>query len=206
MFINIATENIILYDREKSYVIPFRDVEQELTKVCISSYKKYLPDRVYVLNGPWSFTNLRVWSLVVNILLLLSNNTCKVYTVDKLSLYRSAVREWFLPRYGYIFMGQRKNIRYYDFIEDTYTVYSTSGLHDSLSQHSQDSQNSSFFVDLFVGEDFAEFFAWNSRMIDIVYRDEEVVLSFLWKECMITHLFSPTQKMEPYYAMEPNIW
>jgi|GEM_PF-6080538 len=52
MFINIATENIILYDVDNFYIIPFRDVEQELTKICISSYKKYLPDSIYVLNGP----------------------------------------------------------------------------------------------------------------------------------------------------------
>jgi hypothetical protein len=204
MFINIATENIILYDRENSYVIPFRDVEQELTRICINSYKTYLPGSIYVLNGPWSFTNLRVWSLVINILLLLSQEKCTVYTIDKLSLYRFAVIEWFLPPYGYIFMWQRKNIRYYDFEQDNYTVYSKSEL-STITSNFQNSQDENFFIDLFVWQDFAEFFAWNSRMIDIVYRDEEVILSFLWKEYKSTHLFSPTQKMEPYYAMEPNI-
>ncbi len=205
MFINIATENIILCDRENSYTIPFRDVEQELTKVCISSYKKYLPDTIYVLNGPWSFTNLRVWCLVVNILLLLSQEECTVYTIDKLSLYRSAVRDWFLPRYWYIFMGQRKNVRYYDFEQDTYTVYSKSDL-STITQKFQNSQDENLFIDLFVGEDFAEFFAWNSRMLDVIYRDGDVILSFLSKEYRTTYLFASTKKMEPYYAMEPNIW
>ena len=204
MFINIATENIILYDRENSYVIPFRDVEQELTKICINSYKTYLPDSIYVLNGPWSFTNLRVWSLVINILLLLAQEKCKVYTIDKLSLYKSVMTDSFLPRYGYIFMWQRKNIRYYDFEQNNYTVYSKSELSATTSNF-QNSQDENFFIDLFVWQDFAEFFAWNSSMIDILYRDEEVILSFWWKENTITHLFSPTQKMEPYYAMEPNI-
>ena len=204
MFINIATENIILYDRENSYIIPFRDVEQELTRICINSYKTYLPDSIYVLNGPWSFTNLRVWSLVINILLLLSQEKCKVYTIDKLSLYKAVMTESFLPRYGYIFMWQRKNIRYYDFEQDNYTVYSKPEL-STITQNFQNSQDEIFFIDLFVWQDFAEFFVWNSRMIDIVYKDEEIILSFWWKEHKITHLFTPTQKMEPYYAMEPNI-
>lgn len=204
MFINIATENIILYDRENSYVIPFRDVEQELTRICINSYKTYLPESIYVLNWPWSFTNLRVWSLVINILLLLSQEKCKVYTIDKLSLYKAVMKESFLPRHGYIFMWQRKNIRYYDFEQDNYTIYSKSEL-STITPNFQNSQDENFFVDLFIWPDFAEFFAWNSRMIDIVYRDEEVILLFWWKEHTIIHLFSPTQKMEPYYAMEPNI-
>lgn len=204
MFINIATENIILYDRENSYIIPFRDVEQELTRICINSYKKYLPDSIYVLNGPWSFTNLRVWSLVINILLLLSQEKCKVYTIDKLSLYKSVMKEFFLPRYGYIFMWQRKNIRYYDFEQDNYTVYSKSEL-STITQNFQNNQDGNCFIDLFIWQDFAEFFSWNSSMIDIVYRNEEVILLFWWKEHTITNLFFPTQKMEPYYAMEPNI-
>ena len=204
MFINIATENIILYDRENTYIIPFHDVEQSLTKTCINSYKKYLPDTIYVLNGPWSFTNLRVWSLVVNILLLLSQEKCKVCTIDKLSLYRSLMIKWFLPRYGYIFMWQRKNVRYYDFQGETYTVYSKSEL-STITSSFGDSQDVNFFVDLFVWQDFAEFFAWNSRMIGIVYREGNIVLLFVWKEYTVTDLFFPTQKMEPYYAMEPNI-
>ena len=101
-------------------------------------------------------------------------------------------------------MWQRKNIRYYDFQDETYTVYSKSELSTVISSFG-DSQDVNFFVDLFVWQDFAEFFAWNSRMIDIVYRDGDIVLLFVWKEYRVTDLFFPTQKMEPYYAMEPNI-
>jgi hypothetical protein len=142
--------------------------------------------------------------LVINILLLLSQEKCKVYTIDKLSLYRSVMKEAFLPRYGYIFMWQRKNIRHYDFEQDNYTVYSKLEL-SILTPNFQNNQDENFFIDLFVWQDFSEFFAWNSHMIDIVYRHEEVTLLLLWKEHTITHLFSSTQKMEPYYAMEPNI-
>lgn len=205
MFINISTENIILYDTDNSYLIPFRDVEQELTKICINSYKKYLPDTIYVLNGPWSFTNLRVWSLVVNILLLL-NNTCKIYTIDKLSLYRSVVNRWFLPDCGYIFMWQRKNVRYYDFKQDTYTTYSKWELQTNMLHNTDSGQNSNFFVDLFVWEDFAEYFQWSPNMINVIYKEDLIVIVFLDEEYNVTDLFSPTQKMEPYYAMEPNIW
>jgi len=59
------------------------------------------------------------------------------------------MRESFLPSYGYIFMGQRKNIRYYDFEQDNYIVYSKSEL-STITQNFQNNQNQGFFIDLFV--------------------------------------------------------
>ena len=56
-------------------------------------------------------------------------------------------------------MGQRKNIWYYDFQENTYVVCSKFDLDDHLQSQLCDGQNSSFFIDLFVGEDFSEHFA-----------------------------------------------
>ena len=52
MFINIATENIIVQDNKSLCMIPFAGVEKELSRVVVSSYKTYLPDYIYVLNGP----------------------------------------------------------------------------------------------------------------------------------------------------------
>ena len=42
-------------------------------------------------------------------------------------------------------------------------------------------------------------------MVDVVYADGIVVVVFEGVEQHVTDLFFPTQKMEPYYAMEPNI-
>gem|GEM_PF-7014912 len=42
-------------------------------------------------------------------------------------------------------------------------------------------------------------------MINVIYKEDMIVIVFLDEEYNVTDLFSPTQKMEPYYAMEPNI-
>jgi hypothetical protein len=103
-------------------------------------------------------------------------------------------------------MWQRKNIRYYDFTQDTYIVYSKWELQIHILHNTDSSQNSSFFVDLFVWEDFAEYFQWSSCMIDVIYKEGLIMIVFLGEEYNVTNFFSPIQKMEPYYAIEPNIW
>jgi hypothetical protein len=42
-------------------------------------------------------------------------------------------------------------------------------------------------------------------MVDVVYRDEKVLVVFADDIYDATDLFLQTKKMEPYYAMEPNI-
>jgi hypothetical protein len=42
-------------------------------------------------------------------------------------------------------------------------------------------------------------------MVQLQYRDGRVIFSWLWNEHDITDIFSFTEMMEPYYAMEPNI-
>jgi hypothetical protein len=56
-----------------------------------------------------------------------------------------------------------------------------------------------------VGEDFP-FFVGHRSMVDVIYKIWSVYLSWCWTEMDCTHIFSLTPKMEPYYAMEPNIW
>jgi len=102
-------------------------------------------------------------------------------------------------------MWQRKNVRYYDFKQDTYTSYSKWESETNMLHNTDSGQNSKFFVDLFVWEDFAEYFQWSPNMINVIYKEDMIVIVFLDEEYNVTDLFSPTQKMEPYYAMEPNI-
>lgn len=200
MFLNLSTDNVILCDNNDIHHISFHWIEQNLPDTIIKSYKKYCPKKIYVLNWPWSFTNLRVWCLTCNTLLLLQKDT-EIMTIDKISLYYKCYLDWILPRFGYIFMGQRKNIWYYDFQENTYVVYSKIELDKHIQSHSQDK---SFFVDIFIWEDFAEWFKDHRFMVQVNYIDR-VVLSWLWSKKDITEFFASTRKIEPYYAMEPNI-
>lgn len=201
MFVNLSTENIMFYDDCDSFIIPFVNVENELSNSLIGSYKQHTPLNIYVLNGPWSFTNLRVWSLILNTLLLLDEKILGLNSINKLDLYSIAVNKWYLPRYWYLFIGQRKNVWYYDFVEKTYVACSKDCLEKTLKNN-----NDNFFVDMFIGDDFEVFFKYHENSVSIFYQDKDVFLQFNNKVYSIGDYFPLIKTIEPYYAIEPNIW
>lgn len=90
MFINLSTEYIILSIGSDEIIIPYENVEEHLTKTVVSLYRLHTPAMISVLNGPGSFTNLRVGALVANMVRVLSKDACRLQTIDKLTLYRYA--------------------------------------------------------------------------------------------------------------------
>ncbi len=205
MFVSLSAEYIVIYTQDEKFIIPFQSVEEDLTATLIRLYRDYKPSVICVLNWPWSFTNLRVGALVVNMILLLSKGECKLQSIDKLSLYRYAFLQGFLPRYGYLFIWQRKNIWYYDFETETYEVYKKTDP-DFLSRIiPTDWSESLYFVDTFIGEDF-DFFHQHPGMISLQYEDNNILLQYSHNEQFdCTHIFENKTSLEPFYGMEPNI-
>jgi hypothetical protein len=68
-----------------------------------------------VVTGPGGFTNLRVGSLVCN---LLAHYLPKIqfHVISKLDIYTWAVEQWYLPSQWLLYIGQQKTVRSYDFI------------------------------------------------------------------------------------------
>lgn len=205
MFVSLAAEYITIFLQNEKIVIPFHSVEEDLTNTLIGLYQQHRPLTIYVLNGPWSFTNLRVGVLVVNMILLLSKWECKVQSIDKLSLYRYAFLQWVLPRYGYVFIWQRKNIWHYDFEQETYEVYKKTDPDFLARVQFQNWSESDYFVDSFIGEDF-DFFHQHPGMVSLQYADNNILLKYSHNEQLdCTHIFENTISLEPFYGMEPNI-
>ena len=72
MILNLSSELITLLTGDEHIVVPFAQVEEHLTEKIIELYMIHRPANLYVINGPGSFTNLRVGSLVANLLSSLS--------------------------------------------------------------------------------------------------------------------------------------
>ncbi len=116
LFINISLENIILSSKDDHIVIARGDLEMNLPQALHDHFSKQ--DRnisefsVYVLNGPGSFTNLRIGCLCVNMLkelMELQGKKLHLYHQDKESLYRILSAQQFIPSTGIMYIGQRKN-------------------------------------------------------------------------------------------------
>ena len=116
IFINISSDSVLI-DTWDNYriIIPRDHVERLLWWELINLYREKWFDNVIVLNWPWWFTNLRVWTLCLNILNTLLENKLSFYDISKIDLYKKAYELWYLPKYWVIYIWQKRNIRLRDF-------------------------------------------------------------------------------------------
>jgi len=113
---NISIDSVTTYTWDKyGIIIPRDHVERLLWWELIKLYREKWFDNVLVLNWPGWFTNLRVWTLCLNILNTLLENKLSFYDISKIDLYKKAYEKWFLPKYWVIYIWQKRNIRLRDF-------------------------------------------------------------------------------------------
>ena len=113
---NISIDSVTTYTWDKyGIIIPRDHVERLLWWELIKLYREKWFDNVVVLNWPGWFTNLRVWTLCLNILNTLLENKLSFYDISKIDLYKKAYEKWFLPKYWVIYIWQKRNIRLRDF-------------------------------------------------------------------------------------------
>lgn len=198
MILNLWAERIILIIGDQQIVLPFEQVEEHLTQQVVDLYMEHRPSTLYVINWPGSFTNLRVGTLVANLMWSLSKWTLQLMTIDKLSLFRYLYLQGILPVSGYIYFWQRKNFRIMNMETDDTTTYSKQNFADT--EHVRPD----FFVDWFVGGDFP-FFGDRSQEITIAVEDGRIMISYQNSLLDCTDIFVPTQKIDPMYGIEPNI-
>ena len=116
IFMNISSDSVLIDTWDKYRIsIPRDHVERLLWWELVNLHKERWFDNVIVLNWPGGFTNLRVWTLCLNILNTLLENQLSFYDVSKINLYKKAYEKWFLPKYWVIYIWQKRNIRLRDF-------------------------------------------------------------------------------------------
>ena len=113
---NISSDSV-LTDTWDNYriSIPRDHVERLLWWELVNLHREKWFDNVVVLNWPGGFTNLRVWTLCLNIFNTLLENKLTFYSISKINLYKIAYERWILPRYWVIYIWQKRNIRLRDF-------------------------------------------------------------------------------------------
>lgn len=126
MFIDISSDYIHLtnfpdnqedHKEQKTISLPRNGIENVLWAELIKRQKAYSFTQAYILNWPGGFTNLRVGTLCLNLLNTLLDRQLDFFSVSKPELYQFAYDAGELPRFGVIYIGQKRNIRLRDFQE-----------------------------------------------------------------------------------------
>jgi hypothetical protein len=150
--------------------------------------RDYPISQILVINGPGSFTTLRVVCLVINLYKTL-NPSIKLYHITKTDLYHYLI-DPSRPQQIYIYIGQRNNLRSYDLSTKQHTMIAKADLRpgfmiDDVSDEYTDSTDR---VSLSVRD----------NMIAAI-RNGKVVLANL------EDIMEQVDVLHPHYLMEPNI-
>lgn len=116
VFMNISIDSVLIDTWDKYRInIPRDNVEKLLWEELVKLHREIWFENVIVLNWPGGFTNLRVWTLCLNVLNTLLENQLSFYGISKIDLYKKAYEKWVLPKYWIIYIGQKRNIWLRDF-------------------------------------------------------------------------------------------
>lgn len=198
MLLHLGLDRVILCSSLGQTIIPFQSIDMILPEILIAIYQETSPDTIYVITGPWSFTNVRVGILALDTLAMMIQSPYRLLQVDKISLYRSLRRADFLPASVLMYIGQRKNLWHYDF--------SQSDTHHVINGTERESRaEEDYAIDMMMGDDIilsdmvkehhAIWWWWSDDWPYVTYREK----SF---DC--SDFFVLTQKAEPCYAVEIN--
>lgn len=210
MLINISSDHLYIYQDNQKLLVSRWDLETNLPKVMheLLSWWDFPSKRleIYVINGPWSFTNLRVGCLVCNMITNIYKHTKNIdidlYDISKMDFYSTLYRADIVPRYGMIYIWQQKNYWKYDLDDMSWEkVGLTDYLHDGVINLS-DLFDGDYFVDEVWDRDFL-------HEIDIYLHEDNLIVlldSKKHKLDMSALRWKKVEKLIPNYLLEPNIW
>lgn len=196
MILNLGAELITLSTPTSYDAFPFHSVEEHLTAKLINLYQQDPFDSLYVINGPWSFTNLRVGSLIATMLHSLSKESVKLFVSSKRDLFRYLYLQGILPANWYMYLGQRKKFWLVDLEKETKHLMVTKIFSDEQQEIAED-----MFVDRFIGSDFP-IFAKRTQDITLRYQDNKVIAWYQKNTLECSSIFEEVSRIEPVYGVE----
>lgn len=198
LFVNISSDQIHLLDDQDEHFLPRNGIEDRFWPMLLEYTQNHPVESMLLLNGPGGFTNLRVGTLTINMLnTLLEHDTwtfIPIASITKIDLYNYAYKQWRLPRYGIIYIGQKHNIWRYDFQEN---------VHQQITLEEIDYSDAPFLD--FVHDpywptpDAMVYFSMRNNRIYLQYKD-------ISHEIDIKELFIPlTMTVQPEYFIQPTM-
>lgn len=194
LFLNISTDLVIIEINKETIKLDRQEIENIMWPTLVRLYKKHNFKNVLLLNWPWGFTNLRVWTLAINLLNTLENWNVDIFSISKIDFFNYFVKKWLLPNKWIIYIWQKKNVWLYDFKKGNY---------DTIKKDEINYKDELFF-DLVYEKEYFE-----TKTINICLKDNEIILNYNGKELKtdIKNLkIKPEKIVEAKYFIQPIMW
>ncbi len=187
-------DSIYYSDTGDRQVFERNAADTDLAPALIQSIQKHHIQEIVVMTWPWWFTNLRVWSLVCNLLAqYIPDISFRV--VSKLDCYIWAHKQGYLSDRALIYIGQKKTVWDYDFIQQSYTLQPKENLTDSTG-YAIDKVDDYFPADY--EKSFVRFVREDQKL-SLVYQDT----SYTMESLIVAQ--KPLQVVQPSYYVNPII-
>ncbi len=109
IFLHAGTDLVMMLDSSwNKREVLFDDLERSMPRAWAAFVKGKNIDTVYVLNGPWSFTLLRIVAICINLTQDVLQTT--IISIPKFSLYQYLMEKEYVPTTWVVFTGQRKKL------------------------------------------------------------------------------------------------
>jgi len=187
-------DSIYYSDAGDRQVFERNTADTELAPALIQSIQKQHIQEIVVMTGPWWFTNLRVWSLVCNLLAQYIPDIA-FRVVSKLDCYIWAHTQGYLPDRALIYIGQKKTVWDYDFLQQSYTLQPKESLTD-VTGYAIDKVDDYFPIEY---EKWYVRFVREDQKLSLVYQGVSHSM-----ESLITTQ-KPLQVVQPSYYVNPVI-
>lgn len=195
---NISSDCTQLLDDQSEQFLERNGIEHTLWPALVEYTQNHPVEMIFLLNGPGGFTNLRVGTLTLNmmneILQYDTGTFIPLASITKIDLYTYAYQQGRLPRYGIIYIGQKHNVRKYDFQEKTYEQIKVEEIN--------------YTADLFLDHVHEHYWENNERMISFSMRQNMVYLNYRGDNYKINPMelrLPMTMQVAPQYMIEPTM-
>lgn len=198
MLVHLWLDRIMLYSSFGQAILPLRGIDSLLPETLIRLYQKTQTDKVYVVTWPWSFTHMRVGILALQTLSLLIWSKLSLLQVDKISLYASLVDLGYIPSSVFMYIGQKKNLWFYDFRQ--------SNGHSVVAMENFNPWVKDYAIDTFIADTVSLSIEQRaSHEIGREWSDNGPNLTYCKKTIDCSDLFAPTEILQAPYLIEPTI-
>lgn len=199
VFIDISSDKIGIYGLGNPIFLDRNWVEIEIGKELVKLDREYWFTECIVLNWPWWFTNLRVWTLALNLLKTLKNNTIKFYSLSKPELYTSFFMNWWIPRYWILYIWQKSNVWLWDTKEKQLVKMIKKS--DILNIKNE-------YWEIYLDQVYDETYFWELKwMLSYKYNEWDILLNYNWEHLLWWEELTKqeVEKLEANYMIAPNV-